>query len=121
MNELNRSRSHAPRLVLPRAAITAIVLAIATAGCAARQTVATRDDVTITSDVRARLAADAQVSALKITVDTKDGVVHLSGSVAKDDERSSIERIARETPGVRTVDNDVRFGATAAPIVPIPN
>ena len=92
------------------AAITTIVLLIGAMGCAATQHVVQRDDVSITNDVRARLAADAQTSPSDITVDTKAGVVHLTGTVATDGERNSIERIAHEAPGVRAVDNNVRFG-----------
>jgi hypothetical protein len=31
-------------------------------------------------------------------------------------DRDSVERIARETPGVRSVDNDVRFGGAPVPV-----
>lgn len=91
----------------------AIAIVIYAMGCAARQPIVERDDASITNDVRARLAADAEASPLEVTVDTKGGVVHLTGSVARDDDRNSVERIARDSPGVRAVDNDVRFGGSA--------
>ena len=65
---------------------------------------------TLAKAVRARLAADGQTKPFAIMVGSADGVVHVSGSVEKSGERDSVERIARETPGVRSVDNDVRFG-----------
>src|SRR6476660_4074768 len=82
-------------------AIMTIATLICIVGCSARQPIVARDDVSITNDVRARLAADKQASPSEITVDTKTGIVHLTGTVATDDERTSIERIAREAPGVR--------------------
>lgn len=91
----------------------AIALLVGVVGCAARQSIVERDDASITTDVRARFAADAQVSPLKVAVDTKGGIVHLTGTVATDEDRNSVERIARESPGVHSVDNDVRFGATS--------
>jgi osmotically-inducible protein OsmY len=69
-----------------------------------------RDDAAITEDVRARLAADGQTKPFAISVATTGGVVDVTGSVAKSADRDSVERIARETPGVRSVDNNVRFG-----------
>ena len=78
--------------------------------CSARQPIVQRDDVSITKDVRARLAADASSRPLDVGVETKAGVVRLTGFVPTDDDRSSVERIARATEGVRSVDNEVIFG-----------
>ena len=80
-----------------------------------RVPVVPRDDASITEDVRARLAANAQTKPFAITVGTTASVVHLAGSVAKPADRDSVERIARDTPGVRAVDNDVRFGGAPVP------
>ncbi len=94
-------------------------LLIGAMGCAAARPVVQRDDVAITNDVRARFAADANVSPLKVDVDTKAGVVRLTGFVATDGERNSVERIALEAPGVRSVDNNVIFGMGLTPGAPI--
>jgi osmotically-inducible protein OsmY len=75
-----------------------------------------REDAAITEDVRARLAADAQTKPFAITVATTAGVVQVSGDVAKSDDRESVERIAHDTPGVRSVDNNVRYGGVPAPV-----
>ena len=97
-----------------------IALLIVTIGCAARQTIVEqRDDVSITTDVQARLAADAKASPFKIGVETKAGVVCLRGFVATDDERNSAERIARDTPGVRAVDNNIIFGGVPVRAEPL--
>ncbi len=96
-----------------RAVVAVMALAAAaSAGCAARQQVALRDDGAITKDVEQRLAADPIARGSTISVETKAGVVSLQGAVATDTVRSSAERIARNTPGVREVDNNVRFGGT---------
>ena len=88
----------------------AIAILIGTTGCVRRSAVVPRDDVTITEDVRARLAANAQTKPFAITVGTTAGVVHVAGLVAKPADRESVEGIARDTPGVRSVDNEMRFG-----------
>lgn len=92
----------------------ALATTIATTGCAARQEVVVRDDSAITKDVRERLSADPAASKSTITVDTKAGVVSLSGEVSES-VRASAEQIARDTPGVRSVDNNMRFGGASAP------
>ena len=89
------------------------IVAIAVLGgvaCSMRQPIVQREDVAITKDVRDRLAADATSRPLDVGVDTKAGVVHLTGFVPTDDDRSSVERIAGATAGVRSVNNDLIFG-----------
>jgi osmotically-inducible protein OsmY len=95
-------------------AAVAIATTIAMTGCAAKQVVAVRDDSAITKDVQDRISADPASSKSNITVDTKAGVVSLSGEVSEG-VRASAERIARDTPGVRSVDNNMRFGGSSAP------
>jgi osmotically-inducible protein OsmY len=89
---------------------------IGATGCVGRAPVVHREDAAIADDVRARLAADAQTKPFAITVATTAGVVNVTGSVAKSADRDSVERIARDTPGVRSVDNDVRFGGVPVPV-----
>ena len=110
----------APERSRPRAvqvfATLAIAMLIGATGCARRSPVVPRDDVTVAEDVRARLAANPQTKPFAITVGTTAGVVHVAGSVAKPVDRDSVERIARDTPGVRSVDNEVKFGDMPAPV-----
>ena len=75
-----------------------------------------RDDAAITQDVQARLAADGQTKPFAITVGTTEGVVNVTGMVTKSADRDSVERIARDTPGVRSVDNNVRYGGAPVPV-----
>ena len=85
---------------------------IGATGCMGRSPVVPRDDSSITADIEARLAADGQTKPFAITVGTTMGVVHVAGSVAKSTDRDSVERIARDTPGVRSVDNNVMYGVS---------
>jgi osmotically-inducible protein OsmY len=68
------------------------------------------EDTTITAAVKSKLAADPDVAALNIDVDTNEGVVTLSGRVETLAEKSEAERLARETDGVRRVINNLRVG-----------
>jgi hyperosmotically inducible periplasmic protein len=65
------------------------------------------DDTTLTTRVKAKFAEDKTVSALAIKVETFKGVVHLSGVAKTAVERSTAERLARETSGVTGVQNNV--------------
>ena len=61
------------------------------------------DDAEITMRVKARLLDDALVKGLQIDVDTRDGVVFLTGSVGSDAERQKAIQLARDAKGVRDV------------------
>ena len=89
---------------------------IGATACVGGAPVVHREDTAITEDVRARLAADGQTKPFAITVATTAGVVNVTGSVAKSADRDSVERIARDTPGVRSVDNNVKFGGAPVPV-----
>lgn len=64
-------------------------------------------DAAITSAVKTKFLADTHVSGLKIDVDTKDGVVTLTGNVPAA-ERDRAVTIARETSGVKSVMNHLK-------------
>jgi osmotically-inducible protein OsmY len=61
------------------------------------------DDATITAAVKSKLIADTTVGGLKIDVDTQSGVVSLAGPVKSQTEKDTALRIARETSGVKDV------------------
>ena len=115
MTPTSRNLNHASRI----AASVTIAVLICAMGCSAKQPIVARDDASITTDVRSRFVADAQTNPLDVGIDTKGGTVHLTGSVPTDSDRQSVERIAREAPGVREVNNDVIFGAGAVRGQPI--
>ncbi|HEY3175277.1 MAG TPA: BON domain-containing protein [Candidatus Polarisedimenticolia bacterium] len=61
------------------------------------------DDSGITMRVKSRLLNDPAVKGLKIDVDTRDGVVFLTGSVPNEAERKQAIELARTTEGVKDV------------------
>jgi osmotically-inducible protein OsmY len=61
------------------------------------------EDVWITSQVRARFLADPQIASVNYSVETHDGVVHLTGIARSDAELARATRQAAAVPGVRQV------------------
>lgn len=88
------------RLIIP----TLVAVTLFLAGCSSRGV----DDTAITTKVKSKLAADSETSAMKISVETKGGVVTLSGTVDSDTEKSKAEQLARNTDGVKRVANDIK-------------
>lgn len=98
-------RSKAPHLLFAPLVAATIV------GCASTQTAARQiDDAGITASVKAKLAADPEVKAHEIDVDTLDGEVRLSGIVDDSATRAEAEKLARSTDGVRRVKNELEVG-----------
>lgn len=60
-------------------------------------------DGSLTAAVKSKLMGDPVVSALRIDVDTEDGVVTLSGDVRSEAEKEQALKLARETEGVTSV------------------
>jgi osmotically-inducible protein OsmY len=75
------------------------------------------EDSTITGSVKTKMAADATVPATKINVDTKDGVVTLTGEVETDAAKTKAESIAKGVEGVKSVTNNLTV-RPAAPTMP---
>ena len=89
-----------------------LVLALlGTAGCAVtdRQSTVGQyvDDTTITTRVKTRFAEDATVSAMRISVETLNGTVQLSGFAASEAERDRATELARSVPDVKQVRNNI--------------
>jgi hyperosmotically inducible protein len=63
------------------------------------------DDASLTTKVKARLAADPEVAALHIDVDSVDGRVTLNGKVGSEEERQEAYKLATRTEGVKEVVN----------------
>ena len=82
------------------------------AGCASsgtgQKTGAYVDDAWITTKVKSEMVADKDVKAHKIDVDTKNGVVTLTGTVETWQEANKATDIARGIKGVTAVENDIR-------------
>jgi len=63
------------------------------------------DDVAITTAVKAKFVEDKTVDAAAIKVQTLNGSVQLSGFAKSNSEKAQAEYIARNTKGVREVQN----------------
>lgn len=62
------------------------------------------DDGWITTKVKSKLAVAKNVKATDISVETKDGVVTLTGTVASASVKSHVVREAQSVKGVKSVD-----------------
>jgi osmotically-inducible protein OsmY len=69
-------------------------------------------DVALTTKVQAQFMSDNLVKARRINVDSKDGVVTLTGAVASKAESDKAEQMARETEDVKRVVNNLTVDAT---------
>ena len=65
------------------------------------------DDSVITTKVKAALLDDPNTSGQQVSVETVDGVVQLSGFVSSASMQSRAVTIARNTEGVRAVQNKI--------------
>lgn len=65
------------------------------------------DDAMITTSVKAELAKDANLSALKINVDTANGRVALKGTAPSTAAREQATLLAQNVKGVTSVDNQL--------------
>jgi len=72
------------------------------------------DDATITTRVKAKLAADPEVNPFNIDVDTDAGVVTLRGQVEDPEAKTEAAKLARGTSGVVSVRNEITVGETTA-------
>ncbi len=61
------------------------------------------DDSLITTKIKGRFAADPQVSALAINIDTVNGIVSLTGVVDSEQARQRAIKLAQDTQGVKQV------------------
>lgn len=85
--------------------------AFAYSGCAVtdRQTTVGQavDDGAISARVKARMAQDPNVSAMRIEVETLNGVVQLAGFATSQAEKERAASLARDVPNVREVRNNI--------------
>jgi len=67
-------------------------------------------DGTITAKIKSKMALDDAIKASDINVSTSDRVVTLSGKVRSASERERALQLARETEGVKSVNDQLRMG-----------
>lgn len=107
------------RIALKAAALAAAaVMATATTGCAVmkgEQSVkGYADDATLTAEVKAAFARDNTVKATDINVDVNQGRVTLTGAVESEAERTKAASIARQVPGVKSVNSALRVASAGS-------
>ena len=103
-------RQRYPRWASVLCALVAYVLMSGTTTLAQRSLGEVVDDTIITGKIKASFAADPEVSALAIDVDTANGVVTLTGVVGSEPERQRAIQLAQGTEGVRRVEaNNLRL------------
>jgi hyperosmotically inducible protein len=92
-------------------AVAMAATAVLYSGCAVtdRQTTVGQavDDTAITTRVKARMAEDPNVSAMRIEVETLNGVVQLAGFATSQAEKDRAAMLARNVPNVRDVRNNI--------------
>lgn len=89
-------------------AIGAISLVSACAVTRGQETVGEYvSDSAITTALKAKYAADREVAATSISVETLNGTVQLSGFAKSQNEKDKAAAIAREAKGVKSVRNDI--------------
>ena len=66
------------------------------------------EDTMITTKVKTKLTTDRVKNLVSVNVDTKDGVVHLKGTVPDAQAKAEAERLAKDTDGVVSVMNDLK-------------
>lgn len=69
------------------------------------------DDASITAKVNAALAGDKELSALRVDVDTRDGVVTLSGPAPTASAKERAAELALKVKGVQSVNNQLTIRA----------
>lgn len=112
---------HTHSMIRHRLLLTGLALTVAAApltqviasGSVAAETSASSDNQTvpdkaadawITTKVKAEFATTKGIKATDISVSTRDGVVTLTGSVARSNEKVDAVRVAKHVKGVKHVD-----------------
>ena len=75
----------------------------------------TLDDAWIHSKIVAKLITDLKTPERKINVDVVNNVVTLRGTVDTAEQKAEAGRIAKETDGVKSVNNQLKVGGKATP------
>jgi hypothetical protein len=105
------------------AAVTALSLALSTAGC--KSSSAPTDDATLATAVHTRLTSDGALSTESIQSSVENGIVTLNGAVSNEAARSLAASDVAQVAGIKTVVNNLTVAspaptATAAAPVPAP-
>jgi hyperosmotically inducible periplasmic protein len=101
------------RAIIAVALCSAVPL-VGTTGCATQRTEGGDfDDAAVANRVSAKLGIDPDLRKYDIYVNSEENIVTLRGMVASPQERQEAERIARDSRGVRGVNNMLEVGEGA--------
>lgn len=103
-------RSLRPFTTLALVALVSVVLT-ACMSATGKTTGENVDDATITTEVKAKLAAEKISTLTKIGVDTDRRIVHLTGTVDTPEMRARAEQVARSVKHVAGVVNNLTVRA----------
>lgn len=96
-----------------RHSLAAVLITAALAACSSSPSRTSAgefiDDAAITARIKSAFVGDEQVSALDVGVKTHKGNVELSGYADSSQEIRRAVQIARATPGVKSVHDDIRL------------
>jgi hyperosmotically inducible protein len=84
-----------------------LVLIAAFAACASASDAQNVDDMALAANVKSALEADDSLRSFNIGIETRDGVVILSGWVSSQDAVVRAGQIARSVEGARSVENNL--------------
>lgn len=71
------------------------------------------NDASLTARVKSNLLWNRETKGMDINVETNNGVVTLKGTLASDAQKELAGRIAENTKGVKSVENDIRIDPNA--------
>lgn len=74
------------------------------------QRVTTDEDAAIATEIERRFTDDREVNAQNVRIETRDGVVTLTGRVPADEAKQRAETVAAAVPGVAEVRNEISVG-----------
>jgi len=72
-------------------------------------------DQTIAQDIEKKIAVDPDTNHVQVTVEAKDGLVHLKGTANSQAARDEVEKIANKEPGVVGVNNEISVVTEGGP------
>lgn len=78
------------------------------------------DDGQLTSGIQAKYFLDPTIKGRRVEVETRSGVVTLTGEVASEGERAQALLLARSTQGVQRVEDHLTVNAGVDPAAPAP-
>jgi hyperosmotically inducible periplasmic protein len=90
-----------------RALLVPVVALMLVAGSPFLADAGAAEDTMITTKVKTKLTADRVKNLVSVNVETKDGVVHLKGTVPNEQAKTEAERLAKDTDGVVSVMNNI--------------